>query len=103
MRRFGPVSGAWPALCDPAYEGGGSAQPYQGNRKASLMAAQPSRPGIQLPGQGCRMLLRSVRTAFNAVLTSLERRVVAQPFSDPHGRKGWWSWGVPRDWGDGDG
>src|SRR4051794_8340317 len=37
------------------------------------------------------MLLRLVRTAFNAVLTSLERRIVAQPFSDPHGRKGW-SW-----------
>jgi predicted MPP superfamily phosphohydrolase len=38
------------------------------------------------------MLLRSVRTAFNAVMTSLERRIVAQPFSDPRGRKGWWSW-----------
>ena len=38
------------------------------------------------------MLLRSVRNAFDAVLTWLERRVVAQPFSDPGGGKGWWSW-----------
>src|SRR3954467_5717816 len=38
------------------------------------------------------MLLSSIRNAFDAVLTWLERRVVAQPFSDPGGGKGWWSW-----------
>jgi uncharacterized protein len=38
------------------------------------------------------MLLRLVRNAFNACLMSLERRVVAQPFSDPRGSKGWWAW-----------
>jgi len=38
------------------------------------------------------MLLSSIRNAFDAVLTWLERRVVAKPFSDPGGGKGWWSW-----------
>src|SRR4051812_47848747 len=38
------------------------------------------------------MLLSSIRNAFDSVITSLERRVVAQPFSDPGGGKGWWSW-----------
>jgi uncharacterized protein len=38
------------------------------------------------------MLLRLVRNAFNAWLMSLERRLVAQPFPDPRGGKGWWAW-----------
>lgn len=37
------------------------------------------------------MPLRSVRKAFSAVMNSLERRVVAQPFSDPRGGKGRWA------------
>jgi predicted MPP superfamily phosphohydrolase len=41
------------------------------------------------------MLFRAVRSAFNAVVESLERRVVTRPFSDVHGDKGWWSW-LPR-------
>ena len=38
------------------------------------------------------MLLRATRNAFDVVMTSLERRVVAQPFSDMRGEKGWWAW-----------
>ncbi len=38
------------------------------------------------------MLLRSVRNAFVAFINSLERRVVARPFSDTRGEKGWWAW-----------
>src|SRR5215213_2381755 len=38
------------------------------------------------------MLLRTLRKAVSALMTSLERRVVAQPFSDSRGDKWLWTW-----------
>ena len=38
------------------------------------------------------MLVRTIRHGFSALTASLERRMLSQPFTDPSGHKGWWTW-----------